>query len=174
MHLVGIKRKNRGTRESGVPRFGSHAGSITSPGHSGVTRFQPSRELLVPAFFSTRTELTPIISFTVDEQDRRFGAISMIDRHDLHSHMRAMVRCDTVALTRFRVGRPSRRASGWLTQFRRMSGTASNPWSCWKPTAATVPSLRAVAPNSPSEKLPGFGLLMIFQLVPSQRSVRVA
>ena len=37
----------------------------------------------------------------------------------------------------------------------------------------TVPSLRAVAPNSPLKKLPGFGLLMIFQLAPSQRSVNV-
>ena len=56
-----------------------------------------------------------------------------------------------------------------------MSGVVSSvAWSVWEPTATTVPSLRAVTPISELERVPGFGLLMIVQLVPSQCSVSVA
>jgi hypothetical protein len=44
----------------------------------------------------------------------------------------------------------------------------------WEPTAATVPSLRAVTAASPLDTLPGFGLLTVFKLVPSHSSMRVA
>ena len=50
----------------------------------------------------------------------------------------------------------------------------SSPVFCWPPTATTVPSLRAVTALSAFWSVPGFGLLMIVQLVPSQCSVSVA
>src|SRR5262249_35207542 len=56
----------------------------------------------------------------------------------------------------------------------RMSGVKPVVESSWKPTAAAVPSLRAVTPESLFSRLPGFGLWTVFQLVPSQCSVRVA
>jgi hypothetical protein len=55
-----------------------------------------------------------------------------------------------------------------------MSGVSSVPGLVWVPTATTVPSLRAVTPNSELDAVPGFGLRMIVQLVPSQCSVSVA
>jgi hypothetical protein len=56
-------------------------------------------------------------------------------------------------------------------QLCRMSGSESDPWFVWEPTATTVPPLRVVAPKSPLQELPGFGLLLIVQLVPSQCSI---
>jgi hypothetical protein len=47
------------------------------------------------------------------------------------------------------------------------------PSLSWKPTATTVPSLRAVTPESELSVLPGFGLLMIVQLVPFRCSISV-
>ena len=59
-------------------------------------------------------------------------------------------------------------------QLCRMSGVGSVPWLVWEPTATTVPSLRAVTPNSELEAVPASGLLMIVQLVPFQCSISVA
>ena len=67
------------------------------------------------------------------------------------------------------VGSRRRRA-----QFCRMSGVAVLFWLVWEPTATTVPSLRVVTANSELDAVPGFGLLMIVQLVPSQCSINVA
>src|SRR5262249_13529526 len=58
--------------------------------------------------------------------------------------------------------------------FWRMSGVVPVVALPCPPTAATVPSLRAVTPESAFDRLPGLGLLTIFQLVPSQCSVRVS
>src|SRR5262249_33463464 len=55
----------------------------------------------------------------------------------------------------------------------RMSGVKTNDEFSWEPTAATVPSLRAVTPARAFPRLPGFGLLTTLQLIPSQCSVRV-
>ena len=44
----------------------------------------------------------------------------------------------------------------------------------WVPTATTVPSLRAVTAKSALVAVPGSGLLMIVQLVPSQCSINFA
>ena len=57
--------------------------------------------------------------------------------------------------------------------FCRMSGLKPFVALSWKPTAATVPSLRAVTPLSPLSKSPGLGLLMMLQLVPFHCSTRV-
>ena len=56
-------------------------------------------------------------------------------------------------------------------QFPRMS--ALQDVSHVSPTATTVPVLRAVTPKSLFPPLPGLGLLMILQRVPSQCSVSV-
>jgi hypothetical protein len=55
-----------------------------------------------------------------------------------------------------------------------MTGVAVLYWLAWEPTATTVPSLRAVTPNSELDAVPGFGLLLIVLLVPSRCSINVA
>ena len=57
--------------------------------------------------------------------------------------------------------------------FCRMSGLKPFVALSWKPTAATVPSLRAVTAERPLAKSPGFGLLIMLQLVPFHCSTRV-
>jgi hypothetical protein len=65
-------------------------------------------------------------------------------------------------------------ALGADVEFWRMSGVWPVVELDWVPTAATVPSLRAVTPISSFKPLPGFGLLTVFKLVPSHCSTRVA
>jgi hypothetical protein len=110
MHFVGTRKKMEESRNQEFhDRVASRAqelrGVRTSRGLPWFRVFNHQRDYWC-RLFSTKTKLTPIITLTVDMNDRHLRSISMIDRHDVHSHMRAKVRCDTVGLTRFRVGRP--------------------------------------------------------------------